>query len=235
MPSRLRFRPRLWPTLITLPAVVAMLGFSVWQMERRAWKHELIALRTARIAAPVVALPANPDLKGFEYRRVSLRGRFLHGKELYLGARTRRSNLGYHVFTPFAGNDGTVVLVNRGWIALARKEPNRRRRGQVAGEIELVGHLRTGGRKGWFTPDNVPEQNFWFYVDVPAMAAHVGIRKPRPFYLQAAGKPPPGGWPRPVPIWVNMPDNHLQYAITWLALAIGLLVIYFLYHKRRPA
>lgn len=234
MPSKNRFRPRLWPTLMTLPAVILMLGFSAWQVERRSWKHELIALRVARMAAAAVALPAQPDLKRFEYRKVSLRGRFLHAKELYVGARSRRSNLGYHVYTPFAANDGTVVLVNRGWIPLARKDPGQRWRGQVAGEIELVGHLRMGGRKGAFTPDNVPAKNFWFYVDIPAMANHVGIKTARPFYLQAAGKPPPGGWPRPVAILVDLPDNHLKYAFTWLALAVGLLVIYFLYHTRRP-
>lgn len=234
MPFKGRFRPRLWPTLITLSAVTVMLGFSVWQLERRAWKHELIALRVARIAAPSVPLPAKVDLKLFEFRKISLRGRFLHAKELYVGARSLRNNLGYHVYTPFAVNDGTVVLVNRGWIPLARKETSRRRRGQIVGEIELVGHLRIGGRKSAFTPDNVPAENFWFYVDIQAMADHVGVRTPRPFYLQAAGNPPPGGWPRPVAIWINMPDNHLQYAITWLALAVGLLVIYFLYHRRRP-
>lgn len=234
MPSKARFRPRLWPTLITLPAVIVMLGFSGWQLERRAWKHELIALRVARIAAPSVPLPAKPDLERFEYRKVSLRGRYLHSKELYVGARSRRGNLGYHVYTPFAARDGTVVLVNRGWIPLSRKDPGQRRRGQIVGEIELVGHLRIGGRNGAFTPDNVPSDNFWFYVDIPAMADHVGIRKARPFYLQAAGQPPPGGWPRPVGVWIDMPDNHLKYAFTWLALAVGLLVIYLLYHRRRP-
>ncbi|MCZ6860616.1 MAG: SURF1 family protein, partial [Alphaproteobacteria bacterium] len=127
MPSKGRFRPRLWPTLITLSAVIVMLGFSVWQLERRAWKHELIARRVARIAAPSVPLPAKVDPKLFEFRKMSLRGRFLHAKELYVGARSLRSNLGYHVYTPFAANDGTVVLVNRGWIPLARKEPSRRR------------------------------------------------------------------------------------------------------------
>ncbi len=234
MPSKKRFRPRLWPTLITLPAVIVMLGFGVWQLERRVWKQDLIALRAARTTAPAIALPDAPDLKRLEYRKVKLRGRYLHGKELYLGARSLRSNLGYHVITPFAANDGAVVLVNRGWIPLDRKEPSQRRRGQVAGEIELVGYLRAGGRKGSYTPDNAPAQNFWFYVDIPAMANHVGIRNPRSFYLQAAGEPPPGGWPRPVPVRVDLPNNHLQYAITWLALAVGLLVIYFLYHRRRP-
>ncbi|MHA1537151.1 MAG: SURF1 family protein [Alphaproteobacteria bacterium] len=234
MPSKARFRPRLWPTLIALPMVLTMLGLSLWQLDRRSWKHEMIALRTARIAAPAIDLPKSPDLGRLQFRKMRVRGRYLHGKELFVGARSRRGNLGYHIYTPFVAVDGSTILVNRGWVPLARKQTNLRRRGQIVGEIELIGHLRGGGRKGFFTPDNVPGENFWFYIDIPAMAAHVGISRPRAFYLQVSGQAPPGGWPRPVAIWVTQPDNHLQYAFTWAALAVALLVIYLLYHRRRP-
>jgi len=230
---KLGFRPHLWPTLFTVPAVIFMAGLSVWQLERRTWKWDLIETRQSRIAAPPVKLPQTHPSSAFEYRRVALRGTYLHDRELYLGARSMRSNPGYHILTPMALTGGGVILVNRGWVPLARKDPAKRSAGQIDGEVEIVAHIRFGRKSGWLTPDNEPAKNFWFYVDVPAMTAHAKLKNARTFYVQAAGKSTPGVWPRPVPIRINLPNNHLQYAITWLLLALALGVIYVLYHRRR--
>ncbi len=89
-----------------------------------------------------------------------------------------------------------------------------------------------GGRKGMFTPDNRPGENFWFYVDVPAMAAHAGLKRMHPFVIEAGPAANPGGFPIGGQSRVKLRNDHLQYAITWYSLAAALLVIYVLYHRR---
>lgn len=234
MSSDRRFRPALIPTLFTIPALIVLIGLGVWQMERRAWKHALIATRVERTTAAVVDLPPpGRDVTALEYSRVRARGHFVNDREAYLGARSLRGNVGYHVLVPFVLDDGTSVLVNLGWIPRERKDPETRKQARIEGETTIVGYLRRSGKPGWFTPDNRPQENFWLYPDVPAMARFLKMQAVRPYYLQLAGEAPPGGWPRPVPIEVRLNDPHLQYAITWFALAVILVVIYILYSRRR--
>ncbi|MEX2008582.1 MAG: SURF1 family protein, partial [Dongiaceae bacterium] len=92
------FRPTLWPTVFTVPAVLVMLALGTWQVERLLWKEALIAQRVERTAAPAVPLPgAGDDLAAVEYRRAVVTGEFLHDREMYLAARSLRGNPGYHV------------------------------------------------------------------------------------------------------------------------------------------
>lgn len=232
---RWHFRPRLGPTLFTVPALIAMLALGTWQVQRLEWKEALIAERDARVAAPGIAAPGtDADLRELEFRRVSLSGRFLNGQEMFLAARSMNGNVGYHVVTPFLLASGAAVLVDRGWIPLDRKEPSARLEGEIEGETEIEGLIREGGRKGWFIPDNRPAENFWFYVDVPAMAAHAGLAEVRPYFVEAGPAMNPGGFPIGGQTRLKLPNDHLQYAITWYLLALALAVIYLIYHHVTP-
>src|ERR1700687_3115145 len=113
------FRPTLWPTVFTVPAVLLMLGLGVWQIQRLHWKEGLIAERVERTTAPAIALPGpNDDISAAEFRHVGLTGEFLHDKELFLGARSLNDNTGYHVVTPFRLADNRGVLVDCGGVRL---------------------------------------------------------------------------------------------------------------------
>jgi len=100
----------------------------------------------------------------------------------------------------------------------------------------VTGLLRVPPDKkpSFFLPDNRPDLNLWFWVDLPAMARADGIGEPAPFYIDADKTPNPGGWPKGGVTRLDLPNDHLQYAITWFALAIALVVIYVLYHRRKP-
>jgi surfeit locus 1 family protein len=233
MLAKLRFRPTLWPTLFTVPAVVVMIGLCIWQMQRLYWKEGLIADREARVAAEPVALPApGADPMALEYRRVRLEGAFLHDKELFLGARSLNGNVGYHVLTPFALADGAFVLVDRGWVPVARKAPDRRVEGQVPGRQVVEGVARVPPGKAWMQPDNEPAKNVWFYVDLPAMATASGVALRTDLYVDAGPAENPGGYPVGGQTRIELPNDHLQYAITWGLLAAALAVIYVLYHLK---
>ena len=231
-----RFRPRFWPTAVTLVALSMLIGLGTWQLQRLDWKGALIAEMRGRMAAPAIAVPADPADPALQYRVVRLRGQFLHGKEFYLASRTHKGKVGLHIVTPMRLEDGRVLLVDRGWVPPELKDPATRAPGQIGGTLELSGTLRAGGWHGsqMFRPANQPEENLWLWFDLPAMAAQAGLENAETgVYVAAAQAPEPGGYPRGVPLEIDLVNNHLQYAITWYALAVALLVIYLL-HQRRP-
>jgi surfeit locus 1 family protein len=241
MLSKLRFRPTLWPTLFSVPAVIMMIGLCVWQVQRLYWKEGVIAERESRVAADPVALPpvgGNPAEA--EYRRVRLDGTFLHDKELYLGARSLNGNAGYHILTPFMLAGGGTVLVDRGWVPVERKAPDSRAEGQLTGPQVLDGIVRMPQIQAWMQPDNEPHRNVWFFIDPPAMAAASGIDFRTDLYIDAGPAENPGKYPVGGQTRIELPNDHLQYAITWGLLAAALAVIYVLYHlklereRRRP-
>ena len=240
MLSTLRFRPTLWPTLISVPAFLVLIGLCVWQVQRLYWKEALIAERESRVAAEPISLPAaGSDPVGLEYRRVRLEGTFQHDKELYLGARSLNGNAGYHVLTPLALSGGGSVLVDRGWVPVERKTPDRRAEGQVAGPQVVDGVVRLPHGQAWMQPANEPQHNMWFFVDPPAMAAATGVDLRTDLYVDAGPAENPGLYPVGGQTRIELPNDHLQYAATWGLLAAALAVIYVLYHlklerERRP-
>ncbi len=97
------------------------------------------------------------------------------------------------------------------------------------------GALLLVDRPNWFVPDNRCDINYWFWLDIPAMARCGGLQKVLPFTVDAGPAPNPGGYPRGGLTRVALPNDHLQYAITWFALAIGLAVVYVVYHRRQKS
>ena len=233
MLSKLRFRPTLRPTLFTVPAVIVMVGLCVWQVQRLFWKEGLIAERQARVAEAPIALPAaGSDLSDLEFRKVRLEGSFQHDKELYLGARSLNGNPGYQILTPFTLADGQVLLINRGWVPVERKLPEHRAEGQVAGPVAVEGLVRLPRGAAFMQPDNEPQHNMWFFIDLPAMAGHAALPLRTDLYVDAGPAENPGGYPLGGQTRIELPNDHLQYAITWGLLALALIVIYVAYHLK---
>jgi surfeit locus 1 family protein len=230
-----RFRPLLWPTLFAVPMLLLCVGLGVWQVERLFWKERLIEQRQAAVSAAPVAVPQNLEpARGMEYRRVTDEGVFLNDKEIFLGATSEGGGQGYHVLTPLREPSGRIVFVNRGFIPGELKDPAKRILGQTAGPVRVQGLLRLPptGRPNWFLPDNRPDLNYWFWVDLRAMAAADKLDRVAPFYIDADAAPNPGGWPKGGVTRLALPNNHLQYAVTWFSLAVALIVIYVLFHRR---
>ena len=224
-----RFRPGWSLTLAYLSALGVLLALGTWQMDRMEWKRALIAERAQRLSAPALNLPAAiADPKALEFRRVQVSGRFLNDRELYLGNRPRRGQPGYHIVTPLQRADGSVAMVDRGWVPLDRKLPQSRADGQIEGQATVQGIARLPHTPGIFTPKNQEEANFWFYVDPPAMARWAGLRGALPVFIEAGPQANKGGLPLGGQTEASLADNHLQYALTWYALAIALSAIYFL-------
>lgn len=237
----LRFKPTFWPTVFAVPAVLVMLGLCLWQVQRMTWKEALIERLHSRMAQPAIdAATVAADPVAAEYRKVRLTGTFLHDKELHLLARSLNRNVGVQIVTPLRLASGDVVLFNRGWVPEERKDPARRAEGQVAGTVTVEGIVRLteADIKGWFVPENRPDRNVWLTVDVAAMRRAAGLPeapalKADRWWVAADAAPNPGGFPIGGQTRVNLPNDHLQYAITWFLLAVALVAVYVAYHWRR--
>jgi surfeit locus 1 family protein len=230
------FRPQFLPTVMSVPALLLLLGLGAWQIQRLGWKERLIAERSAALAAPLVPAPQTlEEARRLEFRHVFVDGMFLNNKEIYLVASAGAGSIGYRVLTPIEEPSGHIVFIDRGYIPSRLRDPKTRAAGEIAGRARIVGLLRLppNGRPNWFLPDNRPDLDTWFWVDLPAMAAADKLGRVAPFYIDADATPNPGGWPKGGVMPPELPNHHLQYAITWFSLAAALVVIYLLYHRRR--
>ncbi len=223
-----RFRLRLWPGVATLGALALLLGLGTWQVQRLHWKEGLIAARTAQLAAPPAPLPATAaDWRGWDFREVSVRGIFRHDLEQRFGAYSLDDQFGQHVLTPLVRPDGPAILVDRGFVPADRAPLETRRQGEVTGTVEVTGIARYRGadRPGWFTPANEPAKRIWYWYDLPALAQATGLQL-LPVVVEADATPNPGGLPIGGQTRIELPNNHLGYAITWYGLAVALVAVY---------
>lgn len=256
MIERFRAAGLVWPTLVALAALAALIALGSWQLSRKAWKDGLIAQIGAGLkAAPrdlgTIAIDptSRAAVEAAAYRRIRATGTFDHEAERYVYAPDPRLGSGWNVFTPLRLGHATV-MVNRGFVPEALKDRRQRAAGLPQGPVTVVGLLRPGGVKAMFVPANDVVRNVWFWPDLEAMSglATVGPSSAGgrgkeasasvlPFYLDAEAEPPnPGGWPRGGTTNLDIPNRHLEYAVTWFGLAATLIAVYvaFALGRLRP-
>jgi surfeit locus 1 family protein len=242
MLQKLKAAGLIWPTLATLAGVALLLSLGNWQWQRKAWKEGLMADRAARAqAAPVPLLDVlGAGRPGSEFQRVTISGTFRHNEERHLYA-PLNSGPGWQVMTPLriAGESTTgamYVMVDRGFTPDRLKARETRPEGLLQGQVTVTGRIRLGGTKATFTPDNDPGRNQWFWRDLAAMMSGFGFGN-LPFYIEAdSAASNPGGWPKPGAsdaIFNNLSNRHLEYALTWWALAATLLGVYGFFARSR--
>ncbi len=196
--------------VLGLGGVAILLALGTWQLRRLDWKTALLADIEARIAAPASDLPADPDPVADRYRPVRITGRTT-GEELHVLVSTRRTGAGYRVIAPFEAG-GRRILVDLGIVPTEDKDAPR-----PARQMTVTGNLHWPREIDRFTPAPERERNIWFARDVPEMAATLGTQ-PVLLVARAVETPMPGVMPLPVSA-EGIPNNHLQYAITWFSIA----------------
>lgn len=211
-----------------LALFVGFLALGGWQVQRLAWKTHLIAQVDARVHAAAVPAPGPTQWAGVtrdkdQYRRVTVRGRFLHDKETLVQAVTDAGG-GFWVMTPLVDDRGFTVLINRGFVPSGRRDPAVRADGQVEGQQTVTGLLRITEPKGGFLRANDPAGDRWRSRDVAAIAARRGLTTVAPYFIDADASPNPGGWPRGGLTVIRFANSHLVYALTWFGMALLTLV-----------
>ena len=223
-------------TVMTIAGVIILVGLGIWQLDRKVWKDDLVAKTGERLAAAPVSLPpreqwARLDQNTNEFLRVTFPAEFLKGEEalVYSAGSALRPDVtgaGYWVFAPARLPGGSIVVVNRGFVPLDRKDAASRRDGEPAGLIDITGAMRWPELRGLFTPADEPNNNVWYLRDQRLMAQARQWGPVAPFYVEQEAPLPPGGLPRAGRLSLALPNNHLQYALTWFGLALALAGVY---------
>jgi surfeit locus 1 family protein len=233
----MRFRPNIWATVVVIPALAALIALGVWQLQRREWKHDLLARIAAERAAPPrdLADVLNGPEDQRAYAHVFVEGTISAAPTVQLFAPEGQGAANYRIIAPLHRDFQFSILVDLGSVTEAEKAklglagvpPGAR------GVRRIEGILRPSETPGWMDAEPDLNNNRWYVRDVPRMAKTMAVSNPPPFILQSE-TPNAGGLPRPVPFQPELADNHLSYAVTWFSLALILVVIYVLFHLKRP-
>lgn len=228
-------RPSLVMWIFFLGALVTLICLGMWQFERLAWKEALIArIEASGEANPVTELPKEVEaLKALEFHHVALGGVYLPEREFHVTPRYFKEKLGYHIFTPFKLEDGRIVMVNRGWVPAAQKLAETREGSEaLRGFVTVDGILRLRAERSPFTPDSQPEQNVWFGRDVMRMAEVAKLEDVIPVSIDIVGPQVRENLPVPSDGKIELRNDHLHYAITWFGIALGLVIVFLVYHHK---
>jgi cytochrome oxidase assembly protein ShyY1 len=232
--------------IFTLAMVALFIGLGTWQLQRRVEKHALIAALTERLAAAPVPLPPAATWSTLtperdEFRRVSFTATYegrLDAMVYSSGSSIRPdiSGPGTWAFLPARLSSGETVAVDAGFVPNTMQDRGLQDRAiaqLITGKpIAMTGYIRFPIAEGVLTPNVEHDKRLWFARDHLEMAEALGWRAVAPFYVDLETPVPPNGIPKPGPLDVQLRDDHMQYALTWFALA-GAVVIAFLVWVRR--
>lgn len=225
------------PALMTLAGLAVLVGLGVWQLERKQWKDGLIADVERGLRETPAPLDDPPGLwralAQHEYRPVTATGTFRHKDERHVFA-VEDGVAGWHIMTPLDMAKGLTVIVNRGFVPEELKDPATRKAGEIEGEVTVTGLVRQPGHATWFTPAEDRARNIWYWRDLDGMIASfgpdAGQRRYVSFFIDAKAEPAnPGGWPKGGITHLDIPNRHLEYAITWFGLAAALMAVFSVY------
>ena len=213
---------------LLVAAGLAALG--TWQVQRRAWKLDLIARVEARVHAAPVPAPGPAAWPGVSdaddsYRHVRVAGRFLHDEATLVQALTELGS-GSWALVPLRTSEGFTVLVNRGFVPSEKRDPAYWRAPE--GPVAVTGLMRMSEPGGAFLRANDPATDRWTSRDVAMIAKARGLEtglaigpgEVAPYFIDAGAE----GDGRRLPVGgltvIAFRNHHLIYAITWYVLAL---------------
>jgi surfeit locus 1 family protein len=229
------FRPLPVLTIATVLALGVLVALGVWQLERRTEKHAFlarIAERSAMAPAPIEILLATGNYAA--HRPATAQGTYIAGNQAYVFApRTDKGPTvqGYKRVSAFALASGGTILVDEGWVTAEWRE-RADASAQRPDEVEIEGVLRPATAAGAFTPPPDAAKRVVFVRDSASIANLLDLTLKTPLVFELTA-PTGENAPEPLPYAVDVPDNHLNYALTWFSLALVLLVVYLRYHYVR--
>ncbi len=215
---------------VSVAAFAVLCALGTWQVARMQWKEALLQSISDRVASPPVPVEEivrlQTDEGDVDYVPVTVSGVFDHGNERHFFA-THRGITGYFVYTPLRMADQRVVFVNRGFVPFDFKDKETRPESLIGGTVTVTGLARNApaDKPSFIVPDNDPAKNIYYWKDLSAMAALSGLTgstKPLQFFIDTDDTPVSGGLPIGGVTIIDLPNNHLQYAITWYGLALAL-------------
>ena len=198
-------------------------ALGTWQLVRLQWKNNLIYEIGEGLKSPAINY-SNKIQKN--YQRVIAEGEYDFEKQIYLYSLNEKGELGFDVITPFKTLDLENILINRGWIKANQKNES------IINKVEgkkIQGLMFKNVKKNIFKPDNEIEKNIWFSINLEDINKFTGKKfNEYIFYLEDEKI----STPKPKKITIDLPNNHLKYAITWYSISISIF-LYFLYFRKK--
>ncbi|MBV1866668.1 MAG: SURF1 family protein [Marinosulfonomonas sp.] len=203
-------RQMIVPLLFGLLGAAVLVWLGLWQMQRLGWKQDVLAKIEARIGAtPVSQLPKFPDPERDQYLPIMLSGR-IEQPELHVLVSRKQIGAGYRIIVPFDVS-GRRVLLDRGFVRSTDKNAPR-----LKADVTVTGNLLWPDDRTSSSPKNDQSKNIWFARDIDEMAS---VLQTEPVLIVVQSNT--GDAIDPLPVETNsIPNDHLQYAITWFLLAI---------------
>ena len=194
--------------IIGLIGIAVLLSLGIWQVQRLAWKEGILAEIDAKIEGAPSALPLSPTVQAHKYQPIEVSGRFLETRIRVLVSQ-KLIGAGYRIIQPFQ-TDGRVILVDRGFVKIDQTEDLRN------DQATILGNLHWPEEVDQYTPEPDLTRDIWFARDVPKLAAALNAD---PILVIAREITPSSEKVSPIPISSSgIPNDHLQYAITWFSL-----------------
>jgi surfeit locus 1 family protein len=223
-----------FPVGLTIAVAICMailIGLGAWQLQRLKWKEGLLAHiaalqnAPAQHIGPVLDAAANGKDVGFTRVRLVCPGLstapFL---ELY-GLKDGQAGARIISACPTNNAHYPTILVDRGFVpdTVSARPPVEAK----AECVDVTGVLRVPDKASWATPPNDVAKNKWYSRDAAAMARALKVSGPAPVFLMAETNTTPG-FPAliPAPLPAEIPNRHLEYALTWFGLAGALAGVY---------
>lgn len=226
--SSARFKPG-WPLTVAVSlALIVLIGLGTWQARKIGPKTRLINSIEAGLSAEPMQLPVHlDDPQPVAYRRIYFEGEAAGVEPVRVFGTNLKGRPGYYLYKPVVREFGRAVLVNFGWIPMEQSETP----ALPVGPVAVSGVLVLSATPGSFTPPNNPDENSWFTADVFEMGGYFGLGA-KDFYHFRVFADHAGG-PRDLPLGgqvrVSIPNDHLEYMLTWYGLALALLGVFLLY------
>ena len=160
---KINFKPSIWLTIFAVPSFIILLLLGSWQVQRLSWKSNLISNYNNNFEkAPITLNDLFKDRQNNKYRRIVIYGKYDHANEIRIIGKTYEGNAGFHIITPFILENNRIIYINRGWVPKKYVDKSTRVFSLLEGNIKITGLVRLPQKKGYFVPENEPENGFWF-------------------------------------------------------------------------
>lgn len=210
-------------------AMIILLSLGTWQLERLRWKSHIISNINKQISLSPREINASVinDIKNYNYRRIKLEGTYIYNKNITIYSKVLNGKVGRHLIIPFKTKFG-YILINKGFIpkdynidvAFAENAKN----------ISINGIVKFQQKINYFTPKNNLITNEWYYINLDEISKFLNIPL-LGFYLIEEDNPKER-YPVGSQYNLKVPNDHLQYAITWFSLAIALSIFMHLLWRK---
>lgn len=226
------FRPGVMPTVLVGLALIILIGLGSWQAQRIGPKKALIKSIEEGLAAAPQELPVHlDDPAAVAYRKFSFSGIASNAEAVRVFGTNLKGQAGFHLYKPVTREFGRAVIVNFGWVPFGIKTTPP----LPIGPVFIEGVLMPNPAAGSFTIENNPEKGNWYHADVHEIAAHFGLgsKDYYHFRLFADHSGGPQDLPRGGQVRVDIPNNHMEYMLTWFGIAGALIGVYIAFGYKK--